>query len=109
METADNQFASAYLSFYSETLDQNQITDYLNRMVQPRLSSVKGVQRADVLGWPREFPKDIPQQHNGCDCGVFTLLFASYAGRAAPMAFSQADIDDFRVRIVHELLALRVD
>lgn len=67
------------------------------------------LQRADVLGWPREFPKDIPQQHNGCDCGVFTLLFASYAGRAAPMAFSQADIDDFRVRIVHELLALRVD
>ena len=50
VETADSQFASAYLSFYSDTLDQNQITDYLNRMVQPRLSSVKGVQRADVLG-----------------------------------------------------------
>ena len=50
VQTADNQFASAYLSFYSDTLDQNQITDYLNRLVQPRLSSVKGVQRADVLG-----------------------------------------------------------
>ena len=50
VETADSQFASAYLSFYSESLDQNQITDYLSRMVQPRLSSVKGVQRADVLG-----------------------------------------------------------
>jgi multidrug efflux pump len=50
VETADSQFASAYLSFYSDSLDQNQITDYLNRMVQPRLSSVKGVQRADVLG-----------------------------------------------------------
>ena len=50
VETADNQFASAYLSFYSDSLDQNQITDYLSRMVQPRLSSVKGVQRADVLG-----------------------------------------------------------
>jgi multidrug efflux pump len=50
VETADNQFASMYLSFYSDTLDQNQITDYLNRMVQPRLSAVKGVQKADVLG-----------------------------------------------------------
>jgi multidrug efflux pump len=50
VETADSQFASMYLSFYSDTLDQNQITDYLNRMVQPRLSAVKGVQRADVLG-----------------------------------------------------------
>lgn len=50
VQTADSQFASMYLSFYSDSLDQNQITDYLNRMVQPRLSAVKGVQRADVLG-----------------------------------------------------------
>ncbi len=50
VESSDNQFASAYLSFYSDTLDQNQITDYLTRLVQPRLSAVKGVQRADVLG-----------------------------------------------------------
>ncbi|HLP07064.1 MAG TPA: efflux RND transporter permease subunit [Opitutaceae bacterium] len=50
VESSDNQFASMYLSFYSETLDQNQITDYLNRLVQPRLSAVKGVQKADVLG-----------------------------------------------------------
>lgn len=50
VETSDNQFASMYLSFYSDTLDQNQITDYLNRMVQPQLSAVKGVQRADLLG-----------------------------------------------------------
>src|SRR5215210_4030572 len=50
VETADNQFASMYLSFYSDKLDQNQITDYLSRMVQPRLAAVKGVQRADVLG-----------------------------------------------------------
>jgi multidrug efflux pump len=50
VELSDNQFASMYLSFYSDTLDQNQITDYLNRMVQPRLSAINGVQRADVLG-----------------------------------------------------------
>jgi multidrug efflux pump len=50
IETSDSQFASMYLSFYSDKLDQNQITDYLNRMVQPRLSAIKGVQKADVLG-----------------------------------------------------------
>ncbi len=50
VETADSEFASMYLSFYSDDLDQNQITDYLNRMVQPRLAAVKGVQKADVLG-----------------------------------------------------------
>src|SRR5215218_10473020 len=33
METADNQFAALYLSFSSKDLDQNQITDYLKRVV----------------------------------------------------------------------------
>ncbi len=50
IESADSQIAGAYLSFASEILEANQITDYLVRVVQPRLSSLEGVQRADVLG-----------------------------------------------------------
>ena len=50
VENADSQFASIYLSFYSAELSQNQITDYLTRVVQPKISSIKGVQRADILG-----------------------------------------------------------
>ncbi len=50
VESADSQFASAYLSFTSDALRQNQITDYLIRIVQPRLSALPGVQRADILG-----------------------------------------------------------
>lgn len=44
------QIAAMYLSFASETLDNNQITDYLNRVIQPKLVTVQGVQRADILG-----------------------------------------------------------
>ena len=50
VETADAQFASMYLGFASTDLDQNQISDYLVRVVQPRLSAISGVQRADILG-----------------------------------------------------------
>jgi multidrug efflux pump len=50
IESADSQFASAYLSFSSDLLQQNEITDYLVRIVQPRLSAIQGVQRADILG-----------------------------------------------------------
>jgi multidrug efflux pump len=50
LQTADNQFAAMYLGFSSSDLDQNQITDYLTRVVQPKLSAVSGVQRADILG-----------------------------------------------------------
>ena len=50
VESADSQFAAAYLSFRSDILDQNQITDYLIRVVQPRLSAIEGMQRAEILG-----------------------------------------------------------
>src|SRR5258707_2205116 len=48
--SADSRFASAYLSFTSDILQANQITDYLVRVVQPRLTALPGVQRADILG-----------------------------------------------------------
>src|SRR5476649_470605 len=38
LQTVDAQFAAAYLGFSSPDLDQNQITDYLTRVVQPKLS-----------------------------------------------------------------------
>src|SRR2546425_1564916 len=47
--SADSQYASAYLSFTSDILQANQITDYLVRVVQPRLTALEGVQRADIL------------------------------------------------------------
>lgn len=50
VELADNRFASIYISFFSEQLEQNQITDYLTRVVQPKLSAVGGVQKAEILG-----------------------------------------------------------
>src|SRR2546423_922803 len=50
LQTADSQFAAMYLGFSSKDLDQNQITDYLTRVVQPKLSAISGVQRADILG-----------------------------------------------------------
>jgi len=50
IESADSAFASAYLSFSSDVLLQNEITDYLTRVVQPRLAAVEGVQRAYILG-----------------------------------------------------------
>src|SRR5579864_9462873 len=50
LQTADTQFAAIYIGFSSNELDQNQITDYLTRAVQPKLSAISGVQRADILG-----------------------------------------------------------
>jgi multidrug efflux pump len=50
IEPSDSQFAAMYLSFSSDILEENQVTDYLIRVVQPRLSAIDGVQKADILG-----------------------------------------------------------
>jgi multidrug efflux pump len=50
VESADTQYALMYLSFTSDILEANQITDYLVRAVQPRLTAIDGVQKADILG-----------------------------------------------------------
>ena len=50
IEPSDARVAAMYLSFGSDILEDNQVTDYLIRIVQPRLSAIDGVQRADILG-----------------------------------------------------------
>src|SRR5664279_2383296 len=50
LQTVDSQFAAAYLGFSSPDLDQNQITDYLVRVVQSKLSAISGVQKAQIFG-----------------------------------------------------------
>ncbi|HEV2161659.1 MAG TPA: efflux RND transporter permease subunit [Stellaceae bacterium] len=43
-------FDAMYLGFKSKALAPNQITDYLVRVVQPKLQAVPGVQTAEILG-----------------------------------------------------------
>ena len=51
IEVAIGETTSAmYLSFTSKTRPQNQITDYLIRVVQPQLEAIAGVQQAAILG-----------------------------------------------------------
>ena len=41
--------ASMYLSFYSDVLAENEVTDYVLRVVEPQLTTLEGIQRANVL------------------------------------------------------------
>lgn len=45
-----NGFALAYYGFYSDTLSDVEVTDYLLRTIQPALSTVRGVAQAEILG-----------------------------------------------------------
>ena len=39
-----------YMGFFSDVLPNNNVTDYLVRVVKPKLDSVEGVQTAEILG-----------------------------------------------------------
>ena len=48
--TTGDTTALMYLAFFSEAMSPSQITDYLLRVVQPRLQAVPGVAKAQLIG-----------------------------------------------------------
>ena len=50
LENADELRASMYLGFAAPEMEPNQVTDFLTRVIQPKLTAIQGVQRADILG-----------------------------------------------------------
>jgi len=50
IQRADRPYASFYLSFTSSQFDIAGLTDFLNRDVQPQLTTIEGVQRVGVEG-----------------------------------------------------------
>jgi hydrophobe/amphiphile efflux-1 (HAE1) family protein len=49
-KSAARQIALLYISFYSDTMTPAQITDYMTRVVQPKLATVDGVAQAQIFG-----------------------------------------------------------
>lgn len=60
----------------------------------------------DISKWPRLFPKDVPRQENGFDCGMFAVKFADYESRGRAFQFRQQDMGYFRRRMVAELMQM---
>jgi sentrin-specific protease 1 len=54
--------------------------------------------RADLAPPPTTF---VPRQDNSYDCGVFVCLYAAYIAIQHPFTFTQADIDNVRMWMVH--------
>ncbi len=49
-KTTGETYSLLYASFSSDQMNNEQITDYINRQVQPRLATVFGVSQVDILG-----------------------------------------------------------
>jgi len=61
-----------------------------------------------VNEWSQIQPKNIPEQKNGCDCGVFTCMYADCLTKDSPFNFTQTDMPYFRERMVYEILTKKL-
>lgn len=62
----------------------------------------------DYTGWKELMPKNIPEQMNGCDCGVFMCKYAEYKSRYADFTFEQDNMPYFRKRMIYEILTKKL-
>ena len=56
----------------------------------------------DFEGWTHWMPSDIPAQHNGFDCGVFTCQYMEFLSRDEDFCFDQSRMVYYRKRIAWE-------
>lgn len=57
----------------------------------------------DMSKWKLENVRNIPQQENGSDCGVFSCMYAEFVTRNRPIVFTQANMQYFRMKMVYEI------
>lgn len=58
----------------------------------------------DMSDWTLRSAKNIPQQMNGSDCGMFSCMFAEYVCGNKKITFTQDDMPYFRNKMVYEIL-----
>lgn len=71
-------------------------------------SKDKRKKELDLTDWTYETVKDLPQQMNGSDCGMFALKYAEYITRDAKITFDQMHMPYFRRRMVYEILTQKL-
>ncbi|KAL3152457.1 hypothetical protein ABBQ32_14160 [Trebouxia sp. C0010 RCD-2024] len=87
---------------------EHEIVESLAKYVTDEYQN-KCQETVDTSDWPRRSPGAIPKQMNGCDCGVFALMFAEYQARDAPFTFDQRHMEYFRVKVVADIMSQSID
>ena len=75
------------------------------RLIDSFLQQEHLTKRGSALGinYEKMNAKNIPQQKNGSDCGMFVCKFAEYLSRKAEFTFSQSNMPYFRKRMMYEI------
>ena len=66
-------------------------------------SLIKGQIAISIDDWGLIY-KDVPQQSNGVDCGVFVLVCADFLSDDLPLDYSQEEMEHYRQKIATDIL-----
>jgi len=95
---------SKTITYYDSLLgDNHQCTNALRDYIAAE-HLAKKKSPLDTQKWKLIIEKDIPEQLNGCDCGVFTCKYAEYISQDKPFDFDQGDMPYFRRRMIWEMV-----
>eukprot|EP00117_Sycon_ciliatum_P017284 scpid32129/ scgid16342/ Sentrin-specific protease 1; SUMO-1 protease 2; Sentrin/SUMO-specific protease SENP1 len=101
-------FRAQAVTYYDSLLgDNSQCLSSLRKYIQDESKDKKKTE-FDLSDWTFDQATDIPEQMNGCDCGVFTCTYAAYLTRDKSFSFSQDDMPYFRRRMVYEILSKKL-
>jgi sentrin-specific protease 1 len=83
--------------------NNNRCLDALKKYLNEEHKAKKG-SPLDMSEWHTSLKKDIPQQMNGSDCGMFACKFSEYLSRRKRISFTQANMPLFRRRMIYEIV-----
>ena len=93
------------VSFFSHIVNScYKLIDWLIDWYLQNESLNKNNLKLDSKEWSRTNVKNIPQQMNGSDCGVFSCMFAEHIARNSPITFTQDHMPFFRKKMILEIL-----
>lgn len=92
----DSMYSASKCTYYLDTAKQWLSDEYSDK--------VPNATRETAARYAESFRRSYgngPQQDNGNDCGVYTIMTADYLSDNLPLVFSDKDMPTFRCRIVH--------
>ncbi|XP_068244549.1 LOW QUALITY PROTEIN: sentrin-specific protease 1-like [Palaemon carinicauda] len=93
-----------HIRYYDSMLgDNNRCLEALVKYLESEHLDKKQ-SKYDTSGFTLENVKNIPQQMNGSDCGMFACKFAEYLSRDAKITFDQQHMPYFRRRMIYEIV-----
>lgn len=94
-----------HIRYYDSMLgDNNRCLEALVKYLESEHLDKKQ-SKYDTSGFTLENVKNIPQQMNGSDCGMFACKFAEYLSRDAEITFDQQHMPYFRRRMIYEIVS----